>query len=121
MRRVAAAIAAAVFVLAAGASSSATAPRPRIVVKPIPFGPARLAETRAYAKRHYGVDSWRLVHPHVIVEHYTASSNFSVGPPSPAGNLYAMNVDSANPAGNPTAGQLVALGVRWVDGPCRKI
>jgi CARDB len=44
----------------------------------------------------------------------TTSSNFSVGPPSPAGNLYAINVDSANPAGNPTAAQLVALGVRWV-------
>jgi len=44
----------------------------------------------------------------------TTSSNFSVGPPSAAGNLYAINVDSANPAGNPTAGQLVALGVRWV-------
>ena len=52
-------------------------PRPRIVVKPIPFGPARLAETRAYAKRHYGIDSWRLVHPHVIVEHYTASDSFA--------------------------------------------
>jgi N-acetyl-anhydromuramyl-L-alanine amidase AmpD len=46
-------------------------------MKPIPFGPARLAETRAYAKRHYGVDGWRLVHPHVIVEHYTASDSFS--------------------------------------------
>src|SRR5690349_11726724 len=31
----------------------------------------------AYAKRHYGIDSWRLVHPHVIVEHYTASNTFS--------------------------------------------
>ena len=77
LRRVAAAIAAAAFVLATGASSGATAPRPRIVVKPIPFGPARLAETRAYAKRHYGIDSWRLVHPHVIVEHYTASDTFA--------------------------------------------
>ena len=77
LRRVAAVIAAGAFVLAAGASTGADAPRPRIVVKPIPFGPARLAETRAYAKRHYGVDSWRLVHPHVIVEHYTASDSFA--------------------------------------------
>jgi N-acetylmuramoyl-L-alanine amidase len=52
-------------------------PIPRIVVKPIPLGPARLAETRAYAKRHYGVGTWRLRHPHVIVEHYTASDTFA--------------------------------------------
>ncbi len=31
----------------------------------------------AYAKRHYGINSWRLQQPHVIVEHYTASSSFS--------------------------------------------
>jgi N-acetylmuramoyl-L-alanine amidase len=31
----------------------------------------------AYAKRHYGIDTWRLVRPKVIVEHYTASSSFS--------------------------------------------
>jgi beta-N-acetylhexosaminidase len=30
----------------------------------------------AYAKRHYGIHSWRL-HPKVIVEHYTGSDNFS--------------------------------------------
>jgi beta-N-acetylhexosaminidase len=77
LRRLAAVIAAGAFVLTTGASTAADAPRPRIVVKPIPFGPARLAETRAYAKRHYGVDSWRLVHPHVIVEHYTASDTFA--------------------------------------------
>ena len=52
-------------------------PRPAIVSKPIPFGAARRAETAQYAQRHYGVDSWRLVHPRVIVEHYTASTTFS--------------------------------------------
>ncbi len=77
MRRAAAAIAATAFVFVASASSGANAPRPRIVVKPIPFGQARLAETRAYAKRHYGLNTWRLVHPHVIVEHYTASDTFA--------------------------------------------
>jgi N-acetylmuramoyl-L-alanine amidase len=51
--------------------------RPSIVSKPIPFGPARKVETGAYARRHYGVDSWRLVHPRVIVEHYTASNSFA--------------------------------------------
>jgi len=77
LRRVAAAIAAAACFLVAGASSGANAPRPRIVVKPIPLSPARLAETRAYAERHYGVDTWRLRHPHVIVEHYTASDTLA--------------------------------------------
>src|SRR5215468_8727333 len=52
-------------------------PKPPIVQKPIPFTAARKAEMAAYAKRHYGIDSWRLVHPHVIVEHYTASDSFS--------------------------------------------
>ena len=27
----------------------------------------------AYAKRHYGIDSYRLTSPHVIVEHYTVT------------------------------------------------
>jgi beta-N-acetylhexosaminidase len=27
----------------------------------------------AYAKRHYGIDSFKLSNPHVIVEHYTAT------------------------------------------------
>ena len=58
--------------LAAGAS----APRPPIVWKPIPFPTARKLETQAYAKRHYGVDTWRLRDPKVIVEHYTASTTF---------------------------------------------
>ena len=48
--------------------------RPRIVWKPIPFGAQRLAETAAYAQRHYGVDTWHIRGPHVIVEHYTVST-----------------------------------------------
>jgi N-acetylmuramoyl-L-alanine amidase len=52
-------------------------PKPAIVWKPIPFGPQRKAETAAYARRHYGIDTWRLVHPRVIVEHYTGSDSFS--------------------------------------------
>jgi N-acetylmuramoyl-L-alanine amidase len=64
---------------AAGTADAATVapPRPHIVAKPIPFGPKRRAETAAYAKRHYGLATWRLEHPHVIVEHYTASTSFS--------------------------------------------
>ena len=57
--------------------SGAAPPKPAIVVKPIPFGAARRAETAAYARRHYGIDTWRLTHPHVIVEHYTAATTFS--------------------------------------------
>ena len=57
--------------------TSSAAARPRIVQKPIPFGPKRRAEMRRYARRHYGIDDYRLRNPHVIVEHYTASNNFS--------------------------------------------
>jgi N-acetylmuramoyl-L-alanine amidase len=49
-------------------------PRPHIVWKPIPFGARRLAETAAYAQRHYGVDTSHIRGPHVIVEHYTVST-----------------------------------------------
>jgi beta-N-acetylhexosaminidase len=58
------------------AAPAAPPPKPAIVVKPIPFGAARRAETAAYARRHYGLNTWRL-HPRVIVEHYTASNTFS--------------------------------------------
>jgi N-acetylmuramoyl-L-alanine amidase len=36
----------------------------------IPFGPKRKREMAAYSERHYGENTWRLLHPHVIVEHY---------------------------------------------------
>jgi N-acetylmuramoyl-L-alanine amidase len=62
-------------------------PRPPIVQKPIPFGARRRAETVAYAKRHYGLGTWRLRHPRVIVEHYTASNSFSS-----AWNTFARDV-----------------------------
>ena len=52
-------------------------PKPAIVSKPIPFGPQRRIEMQTYSNRHYGIDTWRLVRPHVIVEHYTASDSFS--------------------------------------------
>ncbi|HZT16912.1 MAG TPA: peptidoglycan recognition family protein [Gaiellaceae bacterium] len=64
-----------VLALLLGAASAA--PRPHIVWKPIPFGAARRAETAAYARRHYGLDAWRLQHPRVIVEHVTANDSFS--------------------------------------------
>jgi len=67
------------LVIQSATSATTTAPppprlaRPHIVWKPIPFSAQRLAETAAYAKRHYGVETWHIRGPHVIVEHYTAS------------------------------------------------
>ena len=54
----------------------AVAPKPHVVWKPIPYGAARKAEMARYAKRHYGISSWRLK-PRVIVEHVTATDSFS--------------------------------------------
>jgi len=64
-------------ILAALLIALAAPAKPAIVQKPIPFGPVRRAETAAYATRHYGLDTWRLTNPHVIVEHYTAGTTFS--------------------------------------------
>ena len=47
--------------------------KPPIVQKPIPFPAKRKAEMAAYAMRHYGIDSYKLDNPHVIVEHYTVT------------------------------------------------
>jgi N-acetylmuramoyl-L-alanine amidase len=63
---------------APGAKTAAPAapPRPHIVWKPIPFGAHRKAEMAAYSKKHYGIHSW-VLHPKVIVEHYTGGESFS--------------------------------------------
>src|SRR3954453_14920548 len=58
------------------AALALAAPQPTIVQKPIPFGAKRKQEMRAYAKRHYGIDSYRLRDPKGIVEHYTVTSTF---------------------------------------------
>jgi N-acetylmuramoyl-L-alanine amidase len=55
---------------------SAAVLKPAIVRKRIPFPSKRKREMAAYAKRHYGIHSWRLRHPHVIVEHYTGGNSF---------------------------------------------
>jgi hypothetical protein len=67
---------AALFALAPNPGSGAP-PKPKIVWKPIPFSAARKAEMAAYSLRHYGSSTWRLRHPHVIVEHYTANDSLS--------------------------------------------
>ena len=61
---------------------AAARPPPRaraIVQRPIPFGAKRRDEMRAYARRHYGLDSFRLQRPKVIVEHYTVDRHFQLG------------------------------------------
>jgi beta-N-acetylhexosaminidase len=71
--------AAAALTTAAGGGPSlhASVRKPHVVWKPIPFGAKRRRETTAYVRRHYGSGSWRLRHPHVIVEHYTGSNSFA--------------------------------------------
>jgi beta-N-acetylhexosaminidase len=66
-----------VWVFAAIALAVVAPAKPPIVQKPIPFGAERRAETAAYAARHYGIRTWRLVHPQVIVEHYTDGPTFA--------------------------------------------
>jgi N-acetylmuramoyl-L-alanine amidase len=62
--------------LAAVAALAAGPPvAPLIVQRFIPFGAQRKAETAAYARRHYGLDTWRLVRPRVIVEHVTVNDS----------------------------------------------
>lgn len=67
-------------VATAAIRSTPTAPRPPIVVRPIPFGARRKAEMTAYVRRHYGsflAPTYRLSHPQVIVEHFTETATFS--------------------------------------------
>jgi beta-N-acetylhexosaminidase len=66
-----------VAVTSADSGTSTAAPKPQVVLKKIPFGPKRRAETAGYATRHYGIRTWRLATPRVIVQHYTASSSFA--------------------------------------------
>jgi len=58
------------------ATLAAAVPQPAIVQDPIPFPAHRKREMAAYARRHYGIDAYRLADPHVIVEHYTVTSTF---------------------------------------------
>jgi len=58
------------------ALARAAAP-PRITRRPIPYGPERRDQMAAYARRHYGIDDYRLRRPRVIVEHYTVTNSFA--------------------------------------------
>jgi N-acetylmuramoyl-L-alanine amidase len=63
-----------------------TVPQPVIVSKPIPFPESRKQEMLGYVREHYGLDTFELVHPQVIVEHFTASNTFG-----PVFNTFAAN------------------------------
>jgi N-acetylmuramoyl-L-alanine amidase len=62
---------------AAGTLAAASAPRPAIVQDPVGFGVRRIAETRAYAVRHYGLHRAGLLDPRVIVIHFTGSASYT--------------------------------------------
>jgi beta-N-acetylhexosaminidase len=65
-------------VLAALAVAAAlAAPMPTINQDPIPFGKKRVAETRSYAVRHYGLPRAKLVDPKVVVIHFTGSESYA--------------------------------------------
>lgn len=73
------AVAAGAALVAAGTAAPSEplgARKPAIVAKPIPYGPKRRAEMAAYAERHYGLKTWRLVRPRVVVQHTTVSTTF---------------------------------------------
>jgi N-acetylmuramoyl-L-alanine amidase len=51
-------------------------PRPPIVWRPIPFPNSRKQEMLAYAEEHYALRTFSLIHPRMIVEHFTSTSTF---------------------------------------------
>jgi N-acetylmuramoyl-L-alanine amidase len=57
--------------------STVVADRPPIVRSYVPFPQKRVNEMRAYARRHYGLNTALLKDPKVIVEHFTATDSYS--------------------------------------------
>jgi N-acetylmuramoyl-L-alanine amidase len=57
-------------------ASAGQPPAPSIVQSRIPFPKKRKVETRRYAVRHYGLHTYRLRDPKVIVEHFTGSDSY---------------------------------------------
>ena len=56
---------------------AAVPPPPAIVRHYIPYPARRKREMRAYARRHYGIDDYRLRAPKVIVEHVAVAGSTS--------------------------------------------
>jgi N-acetylmuramoyl-L-alanine amidase len=76
-----AALALLVAAYAAGAASGPAGSRPselkpRIAERWIPFGERRKKQTARYAQRHYGLSTWRLREPKLIVQHMAATSSY---------------------------------------------
>ncbi|HVO55296.1 MAG TPA: peptidoglycan recognition family protein [Solirubrobacterales bacterium] len=67
-------LAAAGWAGAPSAASERAAARPPISQWPIPYGHKRKREMAEYSQRHYGHYQWRLLDPHVIVEHMAEAS-----------------------------------------------
>lgn len=63
------------------------AAKPKITWNPIPFPAKRKREMRAYAIRHYGLHTFQLKKPKVIVEHVTETSTWQA-----AFNTFAPDV-----------------------------
>src|SRR2546428_3472886 len=104
--------------LAPASPATARPPRPPIVSRPISFGAKRKAEMVAYATRHYGLRTYRLVHPHVIVIHYTETPSFqstynTFAPDVPDSELHELPGTCAHFVLDSSGGihQLVSLGV----------
>ena len=43
--------------------------------KYVPFGAQRKRDMAAYARRHYGLDEYRLIDPRVVVQHFTVTDS----------------------------------------------
>jgi N-acetylmuramoyl-L-alanine amidase len=73
-------------------------PKPHVIWDPIPFGPERKAQMVAYARRHYGsfmTPTYKLIHPRVIVIHYTETPTFQAtyntfAPDTPDSELHEL-------------------------------
>ena len=59
------------------ARAAQAAEKPAIRWNPIPFGTTRKRQMKAYARRHYGLNTHLLREPKVIGQHFTASSTFA--------------------------------------------
>jgi N-acetyl-anhydromuramyl-L-alanine amidase AmpD len=88
------------------------------VQSPIPFGAKRKAEMARYAQRHYGLDTYRLIDPHVIVIHYTETPDFQAtydtfAPDVPDSELHELPNTCAHFVvdADGTIHQLVPLGI----------
>ena len=87
-------------VTGASPSGDARVAAPPIVQDLVPYGPQRKAQMAAFSKRHYGQDTW-VLHPQVIVLHYTATSTYAA-----AHNTFAANA--------PALGELPGVAAHFV-------